>query len=77
MKKEYVIGGIAVIGVIALLAFLKKPKRNSDGFYSAEGNYNWCARRNPDGSTLYFTTLSSSCPKGSVRAKRFGDRSNL
>ena len=34
MKKEYVIGGLAIVGVIALLAWYKKPKTNSDGFYS-------------------------------------------
>jgi hypothetical protein len=37
MKKQYVIGGLAVLGVIAVIAYLKKPKANSEGFYSANG----------------------------------------
>lgn len=37
MKKEYVLGGLAVIGVIALIAYMNKPKKNSEGFFSASG----------------------------------------
>jgi hypothetical protein len=38
MKKEYVISGLAIVGVIALIAYLKpKKKANSDGFYNASG----------------------------------------
>lgn len=37
MKKEYVIGGLAIIGAIALIAWYNKPKKNSEGFYGASG----------------------------------------
>lgn len=38
MEKKYIIGGLAVVGAIALFMYLKpKPKRNSDGFFSANG----------------------------------------
>jgi hypothetical protein len=39
MKKEYVIGGLLVLGAIGLIAFYKKPKKNSEGFYGMSGNY--------------------------------------
>ena len=38
MKKEYIIGGLSLIGVIALITYFKKPKRNSEGFFNALGN---------------------------------------
>jgi hypothetical protein len=38
MKKGYLVGGLAVVGAIALLMYLKpKPKKNSEGFFSATG----------------------------------------
>ena len=39
MKKEYIIGGLALIGGIALVAYLLKPtapRRNSEGFFNAD-----------------------------------------
>lgn len=35
--KKIIVGGLAVIGVIALISYFKKPKRNSDGFFNAVG----------------------------------------
>jgi hypothetical protein len=40
MKKEYIIGGLALLGAIGVVAYLLKPKaprRNSDGFFGANG----------------------------------------
>lgn len=39
MKKEYIIGGLAIVGAIALFAYLKPKtsKRNSEGFFGATG----------------------------------------
>ena len=37
MKKGYVIGGLAVLGAIALISLYKKPKKNSEGFFGANG----------------------------------------
>jgi hypothetical protein len=43
MKKEYIIGGLALVGGIALVAYLLKPtapRRNSEGFFGASGKGN-------------------------------------
>jgi hypothetical protein len=37
MKKEYIIGGLAIVGAIALFNYLSKPKTNSDSFVAANG----------------------------------------
>ena len=37
MKKGYIIGGLAVLGAIALISWYKKPKKNSEGFFGANG----------------------------------------
>jgi hypothetical protein len=38
MKKEYIIGGLAIVGGLSLLAYLtSKPRRNSEGFFNARG----------------------------------------
>ena len=40
MEKKYIIGGLALVGGIALVAFLLKPKtprKNSEGFFGANG----------------------------------------
>jgi len=45
MKKEYIIGGLALVGIIALFAFYKKPKKNQEGFYSASGGGCGCGAK--------------------------------
>jgi|694.fasta_scaffold00162_54 hypothetical protein len=38
MKKGYLVGGLAIVGAIALFMYLKpKNKANSEGFYGANG----------------------------------------
>ena len=37
MKKEYIIGAAALVGVVVVYNFLRKPRKNSDGFFSADG----------------------------------------
>ena len=39
MEKKYIIGGLAIVGAIALFAYLKPKtaKRNSEGFFGANG----------------------------------------
>ena len=38
MEKKYIIGGLAIVGAIALFAYLKpKTRVNSEGFYGANG----------------------------------------
>jgi hypothetical protein len=37
MKKEYIIGGLALLGVIGVVSYLRKPKRNSEGFFNIGG----------------------------------------
>lgn len=45
MKNQYVIGGLAVLGVIALFAWYKAPKKNSDGFFNASGGGCGCGTK--------------------------------
>jgi hypothetical protein len=40
MQKKYIIGGLAILGAISLIMYLKpKKKTNSDGFYGMSGSY--------------------------------------
>ena len=39
MKKEYIIGGLALLGVVGLVAWFNRPKKNSEGFYNMYGKY--------------------------------------
>jgi hypothetical protein len=74
MKKGYVIGGLAVLGAIALISWYKKPKKNSEGFFGATGRGSStgrasvpvCVRRNSDGSSTTYSQQGGSrpCPYG-------------
>lgn len=79
MKKSYLVGGLAIVGAIALFAYLKpKPKRNSDGFFSANGraskmvaprgNCAWC--QNSDGG-LYHTGANRTCGRGDACVNKY------
>ena len=42
MEKKYIVGGLAIVGAIAIFAYLKpKKKLNSDGFYGADGKMSY------------------------------------
>jgi hypothetical protein len=66
MKKEYIIGGLAIVGGLSLLAYLtSKPRRNSEGFFEAVGGGaqdtkpEWAYWGNKDGvCTLYVRGLN-------------------
>ena len=84
MKKEYVIGGLALLGVLGVVAYLNKPKRNSEGFFGANGRRtivsttSWCAKRNTDGSVSYLANnFGGNCPSGYKAVRAFGDRTDL
>ena len=75
MKKEYIIGGLALLGVIGVISYLNKPKRNSEGFFGATGMGKFassstsrqsCTRRNKDGSYSTYTSQGGGrpCPYG-------------
>ena len=71
MKTEYIFGGLALLGVIAIIAYVQKPKRNSEGFFSADGYMNvagrpLCTRINEDGSRTQYSSAGGSkpCPYG-------------
>ena len=75
MEKKYIIGGLAIVGAIALFAYLKPKtaKRNSDGFFGANGRMTksiseaskgrcaWC--RDSDGGS-YHTGSDRKCDSG-------------
>ena len=78
MNKGYLVGGLAIVGAIALFAYLKpKPTRNSEGFFGASGRVGSstgrvsipvCVRRNADGSSTTYSQQGGSrpCPYGGV-----------
>jgi hypothetical protein len=55
MNKGYVIGGLAVVGAIALISWYKKPKKNSEGFFGATGRSS-LARRGSSQNCAYCRT---------------------
>jgi len=66
MKKGYLVGGLAIVGAIALIAYLRKPKMNSEGFFGANGGTRkattLCVRRNADGSSTRYSPQGGSRP---------------
>jgi hypothetical protein len=75
MNKAKVIGltvtVLAVIGGVAVYNWAKKPKRNSEGFFGADGYMNVagrpiCTRVNEDGSRTQYSSQGGSrpCPYG-------------
>jgi hypothetical protein len=79
MNKGYLVGGLAIVGAIALFAYLRpKPRRNSEGFFGASGMSRGmgsgsslravapCVRKNADGSTTTYNQFGGSrpCPYG-------------
>lgn len=86
MNKKQIIGltvtALAVVGGIAVFNYLRKPKRNREGFFSADGtspsNTRWCAKRNSDGSVSYMTNnFSPTCERGWKTVRYFGDRTGI
>ncbi len=90
MNKAKVIGltvtVLAVVGGVAVYNYFRKPRRNSDGFFNADGTKGTkkdvvsanCGRRNPDGSYSYYAnTLGGGCKSGYKQVAYFGDRGGL
>jgi hypothetical protein len=77
MKKGYLVGGLAIVGAIALFMYLKpKNKANSEGFYGANGKLstkNIASRANaggircrrPDGTYYSQQAGATQCVYGS------------
>ena len=73
MKKGYLLGGLAVVGAIALFAYLKPkaPRRNSEGFFGANGRMSrgvsdcfLCSQRDVNNREEYTYAENGSCPRG-------------
>jgi hypothetical protein len=49
MEKKYIIGGLAIVGALALFAYLKPTtaKKNSEGFFGANGKTNFAKANKP------------------------------
>jgi hypothetical protein len=82
MKKEYVIGGLAIVGAIALFAYLKpKTKTNSDGFYGFSGQRRMasfsdaskagCAYCRNSGGSVYHTGSDRKCSGSDICMNRY------
>ncbi len=70
MEKKYIIGGLAIVGALALFAYLKpKPRRNSEGFFGATGKGRLtsrvasqnCAYCRTGGGDVYHTGSDRNC----------------
>ena len=69
MKKEYIIGGLALLGVIGVVSYLNKPKRSSEGFFGATGTSSLtktlssqnCAYCKTSEGTVYHTGSDRNC----------------
>jgi hypothetical protein len=77
MEKKYIIGGLAIVGAIALIAYLKpKNKLNSDGFYNASGRYGLGCRvcQRQDGTTYFaqsgYCISGDSCFSSITKTKK-------
>jgi hypothetical protein len=90
MNKAKVIGltvtVLAVIGGVAVFNYVRKPRKNGEGFFSADGDpepfgrpkgTKYCVRRTLDGGTIYTVRQGDKCLKGTYKAEFFGDRSNI
>lgn len=73
MNKKLLVGGLAIVGAVALIAWYKKPKKNSEGFFSASGTR--CVQcKRPNGT--YYTPSrwddagSGGCMSGAVCVKK-------
>ncbi len=78
MKKGYVIGGLAVLGAIALISWYKKPKKNSEGFFGANGKASKmattrgnCAQCRTSDGDVYHTGANRICGKGDSCITRY------
>ena len=61
MKTEYVFGGLALLWVIAIAAYVQKPKRNSEGFFNAMGKKQYYCRN--ERGQIYLSD-SRDCKQG-------------
>jgi hypothetical protein len=79
MKKEYLVGGLAIVGAISLVAYLNsksKPRLNSDGFFNAQGKSKGDAEFIPDQfnrkpSLLEGCTFYRILPNPSIQGQPF------
>lgn len=83
MNKGQVIGltvtALAVIGGVAVFNYFRKPKRNREGFFNADGITKTtvranCGKRNADGSYSYYFDRDGVCDRGYKTVAYFGDR---
>ena len=83
MTQAKVIGltvtALAVVGGIAVFNYFRKPKRNREGFFNADGRTKTtvranCGRRNADGSFSYYFDRDGVCDRGYKTVAYFGDR---
>ena len=83
MKKQYIIGGLVALGALALIAYMKKPKKNSDGFFSANGRISkastmgTCAYCRTSSGDVYHTGGDRNCSKGDTCINRYAFNSSI
>ena len=83
MEKKYIIGGLAIVGAIALISYLNKPKKKSEGFLGADGLENGgCALcRSGNSRSLYwagngYCRQGDTCKRSLIKQKVENDAQN-
>ena len=81
MKKGYLVGGLAIVGAVALFAYLKPTtsKRNSEGFFGANGKSSLAGRKSSQncaycrtrGGDVYHTGSDRNCSGGDTCITRY------
>ena len=84
MEKKYIIGGLAIVGALALFAYLKptSAKRNSGGFFGADGQGGCavCYESGRSGNTYWATNgrcrFNHNCKRSLIKQKAENDAQN-
>jgi hypothetical protein len=75
MNKRLIYGGLAILGAVAIVFYYSRPRRNRDGFFSAEGtkvkrgNCAICQREN--GDTYRTDKKIRTCNRGDVCVNKY------
>ena len=74
--KALVVTGLAIVGAVSIYMWLRKPKKNDDGFYNASGKAKLtqsgdCAWTKDSYGNMYHTGEQKNCEKGDRCVNRY------
>jgi hypothetical protein len=71
MEKKYIIGGLAIVGALALFAYLKPtPKKNSEGFFNVAGKRTTCKLCKDSQTGTTYQNWNGVCDSGDTCVKK-------